>query len=38
MKNPSFRGFCMVGLLVGRHRQRSPQTESPRRLADRGLG
>ncbi len=28
----------MVGLLVGRHRQRGPQTESPRRLADRGLG
>ena len=27
-----------MGLLVGRHRQRSPETESPRRLADRGLG
>ena len=26
-----------MGLLVGRHRQRGPETESPRRLADRGL-
>jgi hypothetical protein len=26
-----------VGLLVSRHRWRGPQTESPRRLADRGL-
>src|SRR5713226_6801821 len=37
MKNPSFRGFCMAGLLVGRHRRRRPETTSPRRLADRGL-
>src|SRR6185369_13171012 len=37
MKNPSFRGFGMVGLLVGRHRRRGPTNKSPGRLADRGL-
>src|SRR5262245_49943459 len=29
MKNPSFRGFCMADLLVGRHRQRRPRNSKP---------
>src|SRR5262245_1819679 len=37
MKNPSFRGFCMAGLLVGGIAGGGPETASPRRLADRGL-
>src|SRR5262245_27636138 len=37
MKNPSFREFCMAGLLVGRQRRRRPRNSKPPPARRQGL-